>query len=255
DVNGFTFLNDGSLLLTLNQPATISGLGLVDDSDIMRFIPSSLGETTAGRFELYFDGSDVGLETNGEDIDVINVLADGSLLISTLGNIRHGSIISKDEDLARFIPTSLGNNTSGSWELYFDGSAVALTTAYEDVWAAHVDNANNQIYLSTRGVFDVSGLAGKGGDIFICNVNALGTRTACRFSMFWQGNAYGFGSELIDGLYLGTGPRISIAAASMADSEEDAIELYDEVDDDILEDENGEELILDQQIFLPIMIR
>jgi len=255
DLNGFTFLNDGSLLFTINKPATIAGIGTVDDSDIVRFVPSKLGSTTAGSFSLYFDGSDVGLEANGEDLDVINLLPDGSLLLSTLGNIRVNNFVVRDEDLVRFVPTSLGNDTAGSWGLYFDGSAVGLTTGQEDVWAAHMDTAADQLYLSTSGDFAVPGLSGSGDDIFVCNVSQLGNQTACQFSAFWNGNANNFGGELIDGMYLGTGPQLTLNTASTVDDELEVAELYDELDDDILEDENGEELILDQTIYIPLLLR
>jgi hypothetical protein len=43
----------------------------VDDSDIVCFVPSSLGATTAGAFVFHFDGSDVGLTTDDEDVDAI----------------------------------------------------------------------------------------------------------------------------------------------------------------------------------------
>ncbi|MCG8531542.1 MAG: hypothetical protein MI749_12870, partial [Desulfovibrionales bacterium] len=47
------------------------------------FIPTSLGADTAGTFEWYLDGSDVGLSGAKEDIDTIAFTPDGRLLIST----------------------------------------------------------------------------------------------------------------------------------------------------------------------------
>lgn len=255
DVNGFAFLADGSLLLTLNVPTDVAGIGTVDDSDIVRFVPTALGSTTSGSFALYFDGSDVGLEANGEDIDAISVLPDGSLLISTLGNIRDGAFISRDEDLARFIPTSLGENTAGTWELYFDGSAVGLTTADEDLWAAYVDSVTNQLFLATRGEFAINGLTGDGDDILICDATGLGTQTGCDFSAFWRGNLNGFGGERLDGVHIGAGPQVAINVASATEDAAEPFEVNDELDDDVLEDENGEEVLLDQTIFLPILLR
>src|SRR5262249_5657243 len=77
-LDGFCFLPDGDLLLSFNAARTIPGLvggpggsTTVDDSDIVRFTPSSLGATTSGVFTFYFDGSDVGLTTDAEDVDAI----------------------------------------------------------------------------------------------------------------------------------------------------------------------------------------
>lgn len=252
DVNGFAFLNDGSLLLTVNVPVSISGIGLVDDSDIVRFIPSSLGNTTRGRFELYFDGSDVGLDANGEDIDSISVLPDGRLLISTLGSIKVNGVTGADEDLTAFTPTSLGNNTQGSWAPYFDGSDVQLTTGTEDVWGAHTDG--NRIYLSVRGAYNVNGASGDGDDIFACNSASTGGNTSCQFSVFWDGDSRGYGSEVIDGIHIGSGPQVMVSAADANDVDEGE-ELYDDLDDDILEDENGEEVEIRSTIYLPLLTR
>jgi hypothetical protein len=75
---------DGSILLSVDVATTgIPGLGRVEDSDIVRFIPSQLGAGTSGTFEWYLDGSDVGLSPSSEDIDSISLDADGNLIIST----------------------------------------------------------------------------------------------------------------------------------------------------------------------------
>ena len=58
-------------------------LGAVDDSDILEFTPTKLGNTVEGSFSLYFNGSDVSLTTSDEDIDAIHLLDDGDLIIST----------------------------------------------------------------------------------------------------------------------------------------------------------------------------
>ena len=84
DVDAASFQPDGSILMSFDTAITLTGLGTVDDSDIVRFVPTSTGATTAGSFAWYFDGSDVGLTTDGEDIDAIGFTPDGKLVISTL---------------------------------------------------------------------------------------------------------------------------------------------------------------------------
>ena len=203
DVDAFHFLDDGSILLSFVAATTIPDVGSVDDSDLVRFIPTSLGNTTAGSFEMYFDGSDVGLTRSGEDIDSIFVTASGDLLISTKGSFSVPGASGKDEDLVRFTPTTLGSSTSGSWSIEFDGSDVGLSTSSrEDVWGVWQDEASGAIYLTTKGSFTVTGASGDGADIFVCGSPTTGSSTACTFSLFWDGSLDGFGGEAMDGLFI-----------------------------------------------------
>jgi hypothetical protein len=152
---------------------------------------------------LYFDGSDVGLTTTAEDIDTIGIAPDGRLIISTVGNPSVPGVSGQDEDLLAFTATSLGTNTSGSWAFYFDGSDVGLNSAAsEDTNGSWIDT-NGDIYLTTLGSFGVSGLSGTGSDIFICNNPTTGSNTACSsFSMYFDGSAFGFGAEVMDGFVI-----------------------------------------------------
>ncbi|MCA9971721.1 MAG: hypothetical protein KC425_15960 [Anaerolineales bacterium] len=203
DVNGFALLGDGSLLLTFDNGISVPGVGTVDDSDVVRFYPTSTGATTAGTFAWYFDGSDVGLTTSGEDIDAIEVLGDGRILISTTGSFSVSGASGTDEDLVAFTPSALGATTSGSWALYFDGSDVGLnTSSSEDVNGTWVDGSSGDIYLSTLGAFSVSGASGDGADIFVCNPGSLGSSTSCTFSPYWDGSANGFAGEIADGIHI-----------------------------------------------------
>ena len=88
DVNGFIIESSGSVLLTFDRATTVPSIGSVDDSDIVRFIPTSTGAATSGTFELVLDGSDVDLTTNGEDIDSLALLPDGRLVVSFIGTAR-----------------------------------------------------------------------------------------------------------------------------------------------------------------------
>jgi hypothetical protein len=191
DVDAFAILPDGSILLSFE--AASSG---VDDSDIVRFTPTSLGSNTAGTFALYFDGSTVGLTTNDEDVDAIDFAPDGRLLVSTLGNVSVTGASGADEDV-------IALNAGGSgWTLYFDGSDVGLTSTSEDINGLWVDPANNQLYLSTTGNFSVTGASGDGSDIFICTPGSLGSTTSCTFSTYWDGSSNGFSGEITDGLQI-----------------------------------------------------
>ena len=160
-----------------------------------------MGASTSGTYAWFFDGSDVGLTTNGEDIDTITISADGKLVISTLGSHSvTGPGSGADEDLLIFTATAFGSATSGTWARYFDGSDVALNNnGGEDIYGAYIDDASGDIYLNTNSTFSVAGLSGDGDDIFVCDPSSTGNTTACTFSAYWDGDANGYGSENMDG--------------------------------------------------------
>jgi len=204
DVDALDILSDGSLLLSLESAATVGSLGTVDDSDIVRFVPTSLGATTAGAFEWYFDASDVGLSTNDEDIDALAVLPDGRLIVSTLGVFSVTGASGEDEDLIAFTPATLGAATSGTWSLYFDGSDVDLaTSSSEDVGAVWIA-ANGNLHLTTIGNFAVTGVSGANEDIFVFTPASLGATTTGAYSptLYLDGSAYGLGSFTIDASHI-----------------------------------------------------
>lgn len=199
DVDAFAQLDDGALLLSFEIDTPVSGLGIVDDSDIVRFTPEFLGATTSGAFSWYFDGSDVELTTDSEDIDAFAVVS-GTLRISTLGDPTVTGLTGlRDEDLLTFTPTQLGETTSGLWAFYFDGSDVGLgETDEEDIQGAYIDPASGAIYVSTKGPFSVPGLTGDGADISICTPVTLGANTSCTYTTFWDGSSHGLRTETID---------------------------------------------------------
>jgi hypothetical protein len=200
DIDAFDLLSDGSMLLSFDSTSlSVSGLGTVEDRDIIKFIPTSTGSTTAGTFQWFFDGSDVGLTASDEDIDAVHYTSDGKVIISTIGNVSVTGSSGVDEDLLIFTPTSLGSTTSGTWAVHFDGSDVGLsTTSNEDVNGTWKDPATGQVYLTTLGAFSVTGASGDGADIFICTPGSLGSTTTCTFTMYWDGSANGFSGEVLD---------------------------------------------------------
>jgi endonuclease I len=190
-IDALAVLPGGDLLISVDVDGTLAGLTggpsgtSVDDSDITRFTPTSLGANTAGTWSFYFDGSDVGLTTADEDIDALSILPSGQLVISTLGIPTVTGLSGlQDEDLIVFTPTSLGATTAGTWSYYFDGSDVGLATNdNEDVDAVCV-TSSGKVYLSTLGAFSVTGLSGSDEDVFQFTPTSLGTTTAGSFAAF-----------------------------------------------------------------------
>jgi hypothetical protein len=189
-----------SVEYTTSPPFTLPGGVVIDNADIVKFTPTSVGNNTSGTYQLYFDGSDVGLDASGEDIDAFGILPDGRLLISTSGNASvPGAIVGavvngSDEDLLAFSGTT-GSNTAGTWIKYFDGSDLALnTTSDEDIDASWVDK-NGNIYLSTRRDYYAAGangtVSGDGNNIFTFIPNSVGENTRGNLLTVWDGTTAG----------------------------------------------------------------
>ncbi len=200
DINAFAWLPDGTLLLSVDKP--VSGLpglgGTVDDGDIVRFTPSSLGNSTAGSYEMYFDGSDVGVSARAEDIDALAVLPNGDLLISTLGALKVSGLTAADEDIARFSPASLGNNTAGSWSLHLDVSDIS--SGIKDVFS--LSAGSNGVYaLTANRNFSAGSVSVRPLDIFGCTPTSFGSNTTCGSpQLLLNGTAAGLTSATIDGV-------------------------------------------------------
>lgn len=268
DLEAFDILADGSFLLTPSKKVTIPGLGEVTPSDIVRFVPTSLGATTAGTLQWYFDGSDVELSGDSEYLDAIAFAPDGRLLISTEGSFSAAGVKGADEDLMAFTQSSLGATTAGSWALYFDGSRVSLTNSDEDVDAAWVDKANSQIYLSTKGNFtavgSVNALSGTASDIFTCQPLGLGAATDCRFAAFFVGAAKGFNADVDDTALVAANqllPFASIMAAGTDGADEGEQFAVGAADPSTVTDAELTAVDLDldetlrQRMFLPVVTK
>jgi hypothetical protein len=199
DTFGFALLNSNTALFTFNNGITLGGVAYTA-RDIVRFDATSFGANTAGTFSMYLNGVDVGLDVTAENLDAVTVLPDGRVLISTTGNPSVPGMTGNDEDILAFTPTTLGNITSGTWAMYFDGSDVGLSTSSsEDIDALDV-TANGDIYLSTLGAFSVTGVSGANNDIFICSPTSLGDVTACNFqpALYFDGSTWALGTNNID---------------------------------------------------------
>ncbi len=175
DVTAIEVMPNGSILMSLDAGQNVPGLGWVAPQDIIRFVPASLGETTAGTFQWYLDGSDVGLTTAGEKIDAIRMQPQWAdpLRISTFGSgsvpqQSGGTLNFADEDLINFVGAQYGANSAGKWRMNFDGSTIP-GVAGEDLSAvARVELT--QGYLSPslyvfRDGYSINGIKGDQFDV------------------------------------------------------------------------------------------
>ena len=198
DVDALVVVDSDTLYLSFaaNGGTTVPGItSSVQDEDVVRY--------DAGVWSLWFDGSDVGLaNSNAEDVDAFELLADGSVVISTEGDPNVPGITGEaDEDLLRcagtFVPGTNGASavTTCTWAYYFEGTDVGLAAGGEDIDGAAVGGSD--LYLSTRGGFTVTGLSGLDEDVFRCVAATTGPASACAsFSMFFDGSALGVTDNL-----------------------------------------------------------
>ena len=188
NIDAFDIISDTVILMSFDRGVRLDGLGHVDDSDVVKFTATSLGKgDTAGSFELFLDGSDLGLTRITEDIDALTRMADGSLLFSTQGPTRlSNGLRTRNEDLIRYDPTS------GDTSLYFDGSDVRLGGFGENV--AAVAMQGDELFLSTDSRFNVEGLSGRNEDVFSFTPTSTGARTRGTFDsdLFFDGSRSGF---------------------------------------------------------------
>ena len=190
-LDAFDIISPSEILMSFTDAAEIPGIPqLVDDSDIVLFRARRLGSSTEGSFELYFDGSDVGLTTSNEDVKGIAVLSDGLLLITTNFAASVPGLQAENADVAAFRPSSLGPDTRGEWSLYFDGSDVGIQSA--DLDAISVDSTGN-LYLSVTRSVSLGSLTAGGEDIFVFRPATLGPDTLGTFAstLFLDGSLLG----------------------------------------------------------------
>jgi myo-inositol-hexaphosphate 3-phosphohydrolase/PKD repeat protein len=196
-IDAFAVVGPTEILLSFTEPISVPGIaGTVDDSDLVKFTATSFGAQTAGSFTLYFDASDVGLTNSDEDVDAVELLPDGRLLLSTTGAFSVPGASGQDEDLLLFTPTSTGATTAGTWALYFDGSDVGLTSSDEDTDAVAMDGTG-RLLLSTTGSFAVPGRSGADEDVFVFSPTSTGAATAGSFGspLLLDGSVYGLGGN------------------------------------------------------------
>ncbi|MEK7784595.1 MAG: choice-of-anchor Q domain-containing protein, partial [Chloroflexota bacterium] len=214
-IDDFAVLSPTRILMSFIGPIPAGRLpgipvafGPIDDSDIVQFDATALGLNTAGTFSIYFDGSDVGLTTNSEDVNSLEVLPNGDLVISTVANVTVPGLagLNTGRHLLRCAGT-FGETTACTWSVYFDGTDVGLNESSNEVIDGQAIAANGDLYLSTQGNFSlplVPPLSGADEDIFVCRPISLGGTTICNYlrPVFFDGSLFGLGGNDVTGIEL-----------------------------------------------------
>ncbi len=136
NVDGFDRVDDTHFYMSFSPNNTnLPGLSGVRDEDVVYY--------DNGTWSMFFDGSAHGLTAGGQDLDAINVSADGTLLFfSTIGNATVPGVggVADSSDIYRF------NATTDSFIRVFDATANGLpgnTNVDGVVWVS-----TTQLYLS-----------------------------------------------------------------------------------------------------------
>lgn len=117
DVDAIAIAPNGDLLLSFDVAVVLSGITL-DDEDVARF--DGVGFTS------FFDGGSAGIDYR-LDLDALDVLCNGHLLVSFDISGVVGGVGFDDEDLLEYDPGA------GTWELAYDGSAEHAGWAVADL--------------------------------------------------------------------------------------------------------------------------
>jgi len=193
NVTAFELQSDGSILLSLGATQAVPGVGNVAAHDVLRFAPTSTGPNTSGSFQMWVDGSNVGLTTSAERIDGLGLTADGRIVISTFGAVAvagpgGATLKAANEDALAF------NRANATWSTFFDSTSVPGMPP-ENVNALWVNPTTGEVYIALAAAFNLGGVAGDAKDIVKLTPSG-GGYTA---SLFWDGSAAGFPAT-IDGL-------------------------------------------------------
>ncbi len=170
-----------------------------DGADILAVVLDDQGQFQA--VEVYFDGSDVGLDASaGETIQAFTIDNDGNLYLSLankgLVDSIYGPLVVGLNDIIKFNPTKLGRTTQGTWEWFFDGSDVGLFGPEENIdGLAFLPSGD--LVISTQGVATLPD--GSGGVQIFDNADLLQFTPS---TMGW-GDTQGSWTLLQDGATLG----------------------------------------------------
>ncbi len=182
------------------SPATNGTIGGIayTGSDILRYTKSS------NTWAMYFDGSDMGVTKN---VSGFALLPNGDILLTFVANQVLGSLGTfAPQDVARFDPATTGDNTTGSFAWYFDGSDVGLSTTGEKIDALDA-LADGRLLIGVSGAAAVPKAGGtlkwQDEDVAAFTFTTQGANTAGAWAVYFDGTAItGLGAEDVSGFWV-----------------------------------------------------
>jgi hypothetical protein len=194
NIDGFSTVDDGSLLMSLASNASVAGVGPVSHADVLRWHEEE-------GFSLWFDGSDIGLTTTNENVDAIDGQA-ARVFLSTTGSVSaSGGINGLDEDLLDCVDGTRGPASAcAALGNVFDGGDNGLAADSEDVSGLSI--LGPDIYLSMSGNWSVPGLSGANEDVLAC-LGGAGDGTCDDYELYLDGGAAGLpASATLDAIHV-----------------------------------------------------
>ena len=103
-----------------------------DGKDFIALDSPVLGDPTSGTWATYFDGSDVELTDGTEDLDALWIAANGDLYLSASGSFTVTGASGDEATIFICTPITLGDSTSCTYSVFWNGSANGLSGANID---------------------------------------------------------------------------------------------------------------------------
>lgn len=158
-IDALEVFSDGTILLSTNDRAILPGVGRFDRNDIIHYDP--LARTGS----IVLDGGDhfrnrAGGLTNFENIDVLDLLPDGSFLLSSRDGANWDGLAVDGDDIFRYDPTT------GTSSLFFDGDTIRTSRMDMNIDAFDImmDGRYLLSIFKTRTVEDIGRVTG--ADLF-----------------------------------------------------------------------------------------
>jgi hypothetical protein len=194
-----------SVYLSLSGGDTVGGL-VVEDVDIVFFNGTS--------WSLFFDASDVGISTSGQDLNDFVVVNSNTLLLTFNAAVTVGGIAVDPWDVVQFNATSLGANTAGTFSMYLDGEDVGMDSAETMIDALDL-LPDGRVLISTATNPVVPGVtAAMDEDILAFTPTTLGATTSGTWAMYFDGSDVGLadnGGEDTSGLDVASNGNIYLS--------------------------------------------
>ena len=209
-LDAFGWLDADSLVFSLDSDgATLpDGVGTIDDSDVIRFDVTTLGSTTSGTFSMYFDGSDVGLTTSGEDVDAFELLANGTIVLSTDGSANVPGVSAGSEDLLRLRRRATGAGLGDERDVTRCTSTAPTSASRPRTRTSTQPRSTPPVTCTCRRrATSTPGVSGADEDVFVFIPTTLGASTSGTFSstLYFDGSAFGLGGNDIAAIDLPLG--------------------------------------------------
>jgi len=125
DIDALGLTVGGELVVSTAGSFTVDGLD-GSGEDLILFYAASLGTTTSGVFDMYFDGDDVDLSSSREDVGGTCLIRGEAtypeVYLTTRGRFSVPGLQGSGDNVFRFQPESLGPSTGGTFDrgVFFD---------------------------------------------------------------------------------------------------------------------------------------